>query len=210
MRFMRPLRLLIPFVAIAAALALFLGVGFIAFNIGGGGGGGGATTSGPCDAGLRSPVGPLAGGQAGTRIGDLSAEQRQNAATIIGVAREMGAPPRAWLVALATAMQESTLRNINYGDRDSLGLFQQRPSAGWGTAAQVQDPVYAAGTFYDHLVGIPGWETGRLTEVAQSVQRSGFPEAYEQWGDMAEKLAAAQISELPDQISCVPDGSAAS
>ena len=65
--------------------------------------------------------------------------------------------------------------------------------------------MYAANKFYDHLVGIPGWETGRLTEVAQAVQRSAFPEAYEQWADMAEKLAAAQISELPDQILCTPD-----
>jgi hypothetical protein len=139
----------------------------------------------------------------------LTAEQVANAATIAQVGRDRGLPERAIVIALATAQQESRLRNLDYGDRDSLGLFQQRPSAGWGTEAQVQDPVYAAGKFYDHLVGVPGWETGRLTEVAQSVQRSGFPEAYEQWGDMAEKLAAAQISELPDQISCVPDGSAA-
>jgi hypothetical protein len=139
----------------------------------------------------------------------LTAEQVANAATIARVGRDRGLPERAIVIALATAQQESRLRNLDYGDRDSLGLFQQRPSAGWGSEAQVQDPVYAAGKFYDHLVGVPGWQTGRLTEVAQSVQRSGFPEAYEQWGDMAEKLAAAQISELPDQISCVPDGSAA-
>jgi hypothetical protein len=139
----------------------------------------------------------------------LTAEQVANAATIARVGRDRGLPERAIVIALATAQQESRLRNLDYGDRDSLGLFQQRPSAGWGSEAQVQDPVYAAGKFYDHLVGVPGWQTGRLTEVAQSVQRSGFPEAYEQWGDMAKKLAAAQISELPDRISCVSDGSAA-
>ena len=64
------------------------------------------------------------------------------------------------MIALATAQQESRLRNLDYGDRDSLGLFQQRPSQGWGTEAQVQDPAYAAGKFYDWLVTVPGWETG--------------------------------------------------
>jgi hypothetical protein len=135
----------------------------------------------------------------------LTAEQVTNAATIAAVGRERGLPERAVVIALATAQQESRLRNLDYGDRDSLGLFQQRPSAGWGTDAQVQDPVYAANKFYDHLVEVPGWETGRLTEVSQAVQRSGYPEAYEQWGEMAEKLAAAQISDLPDQIVCTPD-----
>jgi hypothetical protein len=135
----------------------------------------------------------------------LTAEQVANAATIAQVGRDRGLPERAVVIALATAQQESRLRNLDHGDRDSLGLFQQRPSSGWGTEAEVQDPVYAANKFYDHLVGIPGWETGRLTEVAQAVQRSAFPEAYEQWGDMAEKLAAAQVSSEPDQIACTPD-----
>jgi hypothetical protein len=135
----------------------------------------------------------------------VTAEQIANAATIAQVGRDRGLPERAIVIALATAQQESRLRNLDYGDRDSLGLFQQRPSSGWGTEAQVQDPVYAAGKFYDHLVEVPGWETGRLTDVAQSVQRSGFPEAYEQWEEMAQKLAAAQISELPEQITCIPD-----
>ncbi|MGY1723247.1 hypothetical protein [Blastococcus sp. SYSU DS0533] len=121
----------------------------------------------------------------------LSAEQVQNAATIAQVGRDRGLPDRAVVIALATAMQESTLRNLDYGDRDSLGLFQQRPSQGWGTPEQVQDPVYAAGQFYDHLVQIPGWETGRLTEVAQAVQRSGFPELYQQHEAMAVDLTAA-------------------
>jgi hypothetical protein len=135
----------------------------------------------------------------------LTAEQLANAKIIADVGRDRGLPERAIVIALATAQQESRLRNLDYGDRDSLGLFQQRPSSGWGTDAQVQDPVYAAGKFYDHLVTVPGWETGRLTEVAQSVQRSAFPEAYEQWGEMAAKLAAALMSELPDEITCIPD-----
>jgi hypothetical protein len=135
----------------------------------------------------------------------LTTEQVANAATIAQVGRDRGLPERAIVIALATAQQESRLRNLDYGDRDSLGLFQQRPSSGWGTEAEVQDPVYAANKFYDHLVGIPSWETGRITEVAQAVQRSAFPEAYEQWGDMAEKLAAAQVSSEPDQIACTPE-----
>jgi hypothetical protein len=138
----------------------------------------------------------------------LTAEQVANAATIAQVGRDRGLPERAIVIALATAQQESRLRNLDYGDRDSLGLFQQRPSSGWGTAGQVQDPVYAANKFYDHLITVPGWDTGRLTEVAQSVQRSAWPEAYQQWEEMGQKLAAAQISRLPGQIACTPDASA--
>ena len=140
----------------------------------------------------------------------LTSEQVANAATIAQVGRDRGLPERAVVIALATAQQESRLRNLDYGDRDSLGLFQQRPSSGWGSPEQVQDPVYAANKFYDHLVRVPDWETGRLTEIAQKVQRSGFPEAYQQWEELATKVAAAQVSGLPDQIVCVPDeGSAA-
>src|SRR4051812_46164864 len=99
----------------------------------------------------------------------VSPEQAANAASIAEVGISRGLPDRAIVIALATAMQESRLRNLDYGDRDSLGLFQQRPSQGWGTPAQVRDPVYAAGRFYDHLVAVPGWQTGRLTDVAQAV-----------------------------------------
>jgi hypothetical protein len=121
----------------------------------------------------------------------ITAEQAANAATIAQVAWDRGLPDRAVVVALATAQQESGLRNLDHGDRDSLGLFQQRPSQGWGTEAQVQDPVYAAGQFYDRLVQVPGWDTGRLTDVAQTVQRSAFPEAYQKHEAMAIDLTAA-------------------
>ncbi|MGY1592889.1 hypothetical protein ACI79D_12990 [Geodermatophilus sp. SYSU D00708] len=121
----------------------------------------------------------------------LTGEQVANAATIAQVGYDRGLPQRAVVIALATAMQESALRNLDYGDRDSLGLFQQRPSQGWGTPAQVQDPVYAAGKFYDGLVQVPGWEDRRLTDAAQLVQRSGFPEAYQKHEGMAVELAAA-------------------
>ena len=197
MSLLRPLRLLVPVVVIAAALALFLGVGFVAFQLGSGGGR--AVSSGPCDPTLRSPVGP--GGWAGTRIDDLSDEQRRNAGTIIGVAREMGAPPRAWLIALATAMQESTLRNINYGDRDSLGLFQQRPSQGWGSPVQVTDPVYATRIFIERLLQVPGWQDMPVTVAAQTVQRSAFPDAYAKWEGLAAQLVQ-QLADVADPTGC--------
>jgi hypothetical protein len=127
----------------------------------------------------------------------LTSEQVANAWTIADVGRDRGLPERAIVIALATAQQESRLRNLDYGDRDSLGLFQQRPSSGWGSDAQVQDPVYAANKFYEHLVEVPGWDTGRLTDVAQAVQRSGFPEAYQQWEPMATELAGALVPESP-------------
>ncbi len=127
----------------------------------------------------------------------LTDEQTGHAATIARVARERGLPDRAVVIALATAMQESRLRNLDYGDRDSLGLFQQRPSQGWGTPAQVQDPVYAAGRFYDHLVQVPDWQTGDLTLVADTVQRSAYPLAYRQWSDMAQALSSALLSDEP-------------
>ncbi len=131
----------------------------------------------------------------------ITSEQAGNAATIAAVGWERGLPDRAVVIALATAQQESGLRNIDYGDRDSLGLFQQRPSQGWGTEAQVQDPDYAAGIFYDRLVAVPGWDSGRLTEVAQAVQRSGFPEAYQKHEAMAIDLTAA-LRAGDGELSC--------
>lgn len=129
----------------------------------------------------------------------LTAEQVTNARTIADVAHARGLSDRAIVIALATAQQESRLRNLDYGDRDSLGLFQQRPSAGWGSPAEVQDPVYAAGKFFDRLVEVPNWETGRLTAVSQSVQLSGFPEAYAQWEEMATEVTAALAA---DAFTC--------
>src|SRR5690349_9521657 len=93
-------------------------------------------------------------------------EQTANAATISAVAVRRDLPPRAATIAVATAIQESKLRNITFGDRDSLGLFQQRPSQGWGTEAQVTDPVYASGKFYDALVKVDGYQTMEITKVA--------------------------------------------
>lgn len=203
MNLLRPLRLLVPFVAIAAALGLFLGVGFVLFSTGNGAGR--SQSYGPCDAGL-------AGGSSGTRASDLSEEQRRNAATIIRTARDMGAPPRAWLVALATAMQESTLRNINYGDRDSLGLFQQRPSQGWGSPSQITDPVYSTTIFIQRLLAVPGWADLPVTVAAQIVQRSAFPDAYAKWEGLASELVQ-QLADVNDPAGCgqtatLPQGAA--
>lgn len=107
-----------------------------------------------------------------------STEQRRNAATIASVGRSMGASNRDILIGLMTAMQESGLRNVNYGDRDSLGLFQQRPSMGWGTEQQVRNPEYASRKFFSVLLADDRRNSRSLTEAAQAVQRSGFPDAY--------------------------------
>jgi peptidoglycan DL-endopeptidase CwlO len=149
--------------------------------------GAGVTTT-VATAAPAAPVGPPVVACSGAKDVKLSDEQRRNAATIIATAQGMGAPPRASLVALATAMQESTLRNLDYGDRDSLGLFQQRPSQGWGTPAQVRDPVYATRKFVKWLLSIPGWEGLPVTVAAQKVQRSAFPNAYAKWEPLARAL----------------------
>ncbi|SHK82335.1 Cell wall-associated hydrolase, NlpC family [Pseudonocardia thermophila] len=198
MRTLRPLRLLVPVVAIFSALALFLGIGFAVFTAGLGSGG--ATGGGWCD------VGSAGGRGATVTAAQLTEEQRQNATTILGVVKQKGLPPRAGLIALATAMQESTLRNLHYGDRDSLGLFQQRPSQGWGSPAQVTDPVYATSIFLDRLVQIPGWETLPVTVAAQAVQRSAFPNAYAKWEPLAAELVAqiGAVAAVGPAAACAP------
>lgn len=122
---------------------------------------------------------------------EMSPEQAVNAATIAAVGVSKGMPDRAVTIALATAMQESALRNLDHGDRDSLGLFQQRPSQGWGTPDQIMDPVYAAGIFYDRLAEIKGYSRLPLTVAAQKVQLSGFPQAYAKHEPEATVLTSA-------------------
>lgn len=133
----------------------------------------------------------------------LTAEQRANAETIVSVGRSLGVSDRGLVIALAAAMQESGLRNLSHGDRDSVGLFQQRPSQGWGTAAQLQDPTYATRLFFGGksnpnagktagLLDIPGWSTKSVTDAAQAVQLSAYPKAYAQW----EKSATAWLATL--------------
>ncbi|WMF04428.1 hypothetical protein [Micromonospora robiginosa] len=132
----------------------------------------------------------------------LGADQMANAATIaaIGIQRQM--PERAVVVALATAYQESHLRNIAHGDRDSLGLFQQRPSQGWGTPEEIRDPRYATRKFYAALKKVKGWQDLRVTEAAQRVQRSAYPEAYEKWADESEVLTRALLGQATGAVAC--------
>ena len=132
----------------------------------------------------------------------LELDQAANATTIAAVGKRDGLPDHAVTIALATAMQESGLRNLPYGDRDSLGLFQQRPSQGWGTAAQVSPPTYAAAAFYQKLEAVPGWQTLDVTEAAQKVQRSAAPEAYARWEAQSRVLAQALTGEVPGAFSC--------
>ena len=135
---------------------------------------------------------------------DLSTEQAENAALIAAIGVSRGLPARAVSIALATAYQESKIRNINHGDRDSLGLFQQRPSQGWGSVAQVRNPYYATNKFYDALEKIPDYKSMRITEAAQRVQRSGFPEAYEDHAEDARTLASVLTGYSPGgRFSCV-------
>lgn len=133
---------------------------------------------------------------------DFTPEQAVNAATITAVGTGRGLPERAVAIALATAIQESGLRNISHGDRDSLGLFQQRPSQGWGTPKEILDPTYAAGEFYKHLVKVDGYQTMPLTEAAQRVQRSGYPEAYAKHEPDARLLAAALTGTSAATLTC--------
>ncbi|MFG1892241.1 NlpC/P60 family protein [Micromonospora sp. NPDC049051] len=126
-----------------------------------------------------------------------SSDQTANAALIVTVGEQRKVPPRGWVIALATAMQESTLRNLPGGDRDSVGLFQQRPSQGWGTPAQLRDPRYAAEKFYTALLAVDGWQAMALTDAAQAVQRSAYPDAYAKWEDDAIALVRTMGSANP-------------
>lgn len=134
-------------------------------------------------------------GQPPPKVGDLSDQQVHNAAVIISVGQQKKLPARAWVIAIATALQESRLQNLgdlgDDNDHDSLGLFQQRPSAGWGTPAQILDPVYAAGKFYDKLITVKDWATIPLTEAAQAVQISAYPDAYAKHEPLATALVNA-------------------
>jgi hypothetical protein len=139
---------------------------------------------------------------------ELSAEQAENAALIAGVSVRRGMPARAASIALATAYQESKLYNLEGGDRDSLGLFQQRPSQGWGTREQILDPHFATTAFYDALHEVDGYEGMRITAAAQEVQRSGFPEAYADHEQDARVLASALTGQSFHAFSCSVDDDA--
>jgi hypothetical protein len=137
----------------------------------------------------------------GTSV-DFDPSQTGYAATLTGLAVKRGMPPRAATIAIATAIQESKLRNLRYGDRDSLGLFQQRPSQGWGTEEQILDPVYSTNAFYDALVKVKDYEQMEITKVAQAVQKSAYPEAYADHEQEGRVLASALSGHSPGGLGC--------
>ena len=143
------------------------------------------------------------GCQAGTGANALPIDQAQApiAATVAGVATRMGLPLRALEIGYATALQESKLTNVTYGDRDSVGIFQQRPSEGWGSAAQLEDPQYASTAFFSALVKVPNYLNLPIDEAAQDVQHSADGSAYAQWDDTAALLATSYVT-TPHAVTC--------
>ncbi|MBM0233240.1 hypothetical protein JNW91_16060 [Micromonospora sp. STR1_7] len=124
----------------------------------------------------------------------LSDEQTANAKAIIAATKKAGLPERAAVISIATSLQESKLENLGHlgdaNDHDSLGLFQQRPSSGWGTPEQITDPEYATTAFLKGLNQVDGWQDMPLTDAAQTVQVSAYPDAYAQWEQQAADLVA--------------------
>lgn len=153
-------------------------------------------------AGTGDPGCKVVSGRSDGATYEFTPEQAVNAATIAAVGTGRGLPQRAVTIALATALQESGLRNIGHGDRDSLGLFQQRPSQGWGTEQEIMDPTYAADVFYRHLVKVPDYAGLPLTVAAQRVQRSGFPEAYAKHEQDAILLSDALTGRSAATLTC--------
>ncbi|QWF79093.1 C40 family peptidase [Amycolatopsis sp. CA-230715] len=153
-----------------------------------------------CDA----AVGPSQPGDPNRGAGDasrLNDEQRSIVGQIITIGKQRGLSPRAWQIAIQAGMTESGLRNLTFGDRDSLGIFQMRPSMGWGTVQQVTDPPYQVNKFFDVLLAVPDWEKKRPGDSAQAVERSGFPDRYHKWEPMAVKLVE-NLGQVTDVSGC--------
>ncbi|MGL4178461.1 MAG: hypothetical protein ACRCSN_20585 [Dermatophilaceae bacterium] len=132
-------------------------------------------------------------------------DQASNAAAITAIAVKRGLPPRAATIAIATAMQESKVRNVRHGDRDSLGLFQQRPSQGWGTAEQILDPEYSTNRFYDALVKVDGYTDLDIAAAAQKVQLSADGAAYAQHEAKARVTASVLSGQTEAGVGCALD-----
>lgn len=132
----------------------------------------------------------------------LDLGQSRNAAIIAGISVKRGLPAHAATIALATAMQESKLRNLSYGHADSLGLFQQRPSQGWGTKKQLQDPIYATNTFYAALTKVKNYQTIPVTVAAQKVQHSAYPDAYARHEKAARAFASSLTGNSSAGVNC--------
>jgi hypothetical protein len=147
---------------------------------------------------------PPPGCQAGTgaRAITLDTDQAAIAATIAGVAARHRLPRQAVTIAYAAALQESKLQNLGYGDRDSVGIFQQRPSEGWGPAADLEDPVYATTKFFAALTQVPGYAKMPVYQAAQDVQHSADGSAYAQWSGLAGRLSGYFTGQSPHGVSC--------
>ena len=159
-----------------------------------------------------TPAPPPPGCQAGTGEAavTLDTEQAAIAATIAGVAARHRLPKQAVTIALAAGLQESKLHNLDYGDRDSVGIFQQRPSEGWGPASDLMDPVYATTKFFAALTHVRGYATMPVSEAAQDVQHSADGSAYTQWEMLAGQLAGYFTGQSPHGVYCwfTPSGQA--
>ena len=157
-------------------------------------------------------VPPAPGCQAGTGVQaiPMGTDQAAIAATIAGVAARDRLPREAVVVAYAAALQESGMQDLDYGDRDSVGVFQQRPSQGWGTTAELEDPEYAATKFFSALVRVPRYTKLAVDRAAQDVQHSADGSAYEQYAEVAELLAGYFTGAQPHGVSCwfTPSGRA--
>jgi hypothetical protein len=147
-------------------------------------------------------AGPSCSATNGTTTYALDLAQAANASTIAAVGKRLGLADHAVTVGLAAALQESRLRNLPYGDLDSLGLFQQRPSQGWGTPAQLQTPSFAAAAFFGRLAQVAGWQDMTVADAAQAVQHSAAPSAYAQWEAQARVMAEALTGEVAAGFTC--------
>ena len=134
---------------------------------------------------------------------ELDLDQAYYTSIVVGLSVRRGLAPRAGSIAMATVYQETGIRNLDHGDRDSVGLFQQRPSQGWGSEKQLMDPYYATTKFYNALVRVKGWQTREITKVAQAVQRSAYPDAYADHEPDARVLASALTGQTERAVSCL-------
>lgn len=153
-----------------------------------------------CDAAI-GPTQPGNAESAAAQAAELSEEQRAIAKRIVQIGKQRKLSPRAWQIAIQAGMTESKLTNVSYGDRDSLGIFQMRPSMGWGSVSQVTDPSYAINKFYDVLGELPDWKSLRPGDAAQAVERSAFPDRYHEWEPMAVHLVE-NVGDIQDASGC--------
>ena len=189
---MPTLRFLAPVVA-AAAVPLMIVTTFL-----GAVGGGSASAAGTTCTVLTQDAGPTTPAP-GFR---LSGAQLSSATTIVGVAHSLGLPMQAAAIAIMTAQQESGLLDLDHGDRDSLGLFQQRPSRGWGTPEQLLDPTYSSTAFYTRLAQVLGWAQLPMAQAAQLVQASSDGSLYQPWAGFGTAVASALWSGAPGPLVC--------